>query len=197
MHFRNINFVRVAAIIFTSPNGPRKTRLPSIQRHAGLRSVCSFISAVRVARRSSIASGDSRDCVPRFGPLYLARPDTVPRFGQIDYHRPSKKRFKIVWLEFARRSRFRRVTYFHASSGYTYVNAPVAPPPSVLLSRSPTTDGIQISYLRPGRIHSDCDSRAYPRVTARGLHPRLNPWRLRPSDEWIICVDFRAIAREN
>jgi len=71
-----------------------------------------------------------------------------------------------VWLEFTRWSRFRRMTYFRAAFGYTYLNAPVAPPPSVLLFWPSHYGGIQVSYLRP-RIHSDCDSRAYPRVTAR------------------------------
>ena len=85
------------------------------------------------------------------------------------------------------------MTYFRAASGYTYLDAPVTPPLSVLLfSALPLQWNPSIvsvadeDPLRPA-IH------AHIRVLLRGLHPRLNPRRLRLGDEWIIRVDFRAI----
>lgn len=177
---------------------------PEVCMHAcrgGLRFVCS-LRYFRGSRRMEEPNrrGDSRDCVPRASDFYIwpgpipfrVWPNRIPRALQKEVQDRS-----TVWLEFARWSRFRRVTYFRASSGYTYVNAPVVSPLSVPLSLPPTTDRVQISYLRSRRIHSDCDSRAYPRVTARPTSEAKSMETPRLTDEWIICVDFRAIAREN
>lgn len=150
----------------------------------GLRFVCS-LRYFRGSRRMEEPDrrGDSRDCVPRASDFYIwpgpipfrVWPNRIPRAPQKEVQDRS-----TVWLEFARWSRFRRVTYFRASSGYTYVNAPVAPPPSVLLSLPPTT--IESKYRIFGRGgFTPSAIRAHIRVLLRGLHPRLNPWRLRDS----------------
>lgn len=156
--------------------------------------ICSlhyFRSSRRFAWRSSIAEAipivfHASDFYIWPGPtLFCVWPNKIPQAFQKEVQDRSS-----VWLEFAQWSRFRRVTYFRAASGYTYLDAPVIPPLFVLLFWFPTI--VESEYRICGRRGSTPTAiHAYIRVLLRGLHPRLNPRRLRLGDEWIISARSR------
>lgn len=144
--------------------------------------VC-VISVIRVAsrrearsqRRSPHRAFHASDFYIWPGPtLFRVWPNKIPQYYKPQALQKEVQDRSTVWLEFARRSRFRRVTYFRAASGYTYVsvcNAPVVPLPPFSYSGLPLqwNPSIQVSpaeedslRLRFARI-SACYCAAYIR----------------------------------